>query len=86
MTFGAWPKLELEAPPLPARIIFAVIVSVPMRLLEEPDDLKALSFFFDWLLSVEAMPRERLDGRSPDPEFKIRLLLDFFRVSLRPDF
>ena len=88
MTLGAWPKLELEAPPLPTRIIFAAVIvsAAPVRLLEEPDDLKALSFFFDWLLRVEAMPRERLDGRSPDPEFKIRLLLDFCRVSLRPDF
>ena len=54
-----------------------MIVSVPERRFEEPDDFKALIFFFDWLLSVLTIPRERLDGRSPDPEFKIRPLFDF---------
>ena len=63
-----------------------MIVSVPERRFEEPDDFKALIFFFDWLLSVLTIPRERLDGRSPDPEFKIRPLFDFYRPSFTLDF
>ena len=91
MTLGAWPKLELEAPRLFTRCMlalccFSMIVSVPVRRCEEPEDFKALIFFFDWLLSVLTIPRERLDGRSPDPELKIRALFDFYTASLTLDF